>query len=125
MIKLRRRQLLKTFALLALPVSRSASGATGPATSPALQDSGATARYTSVSEFGARGDGLTDDSAAIQAAIDAMHAQGGGRACLPETSAGYRLRRPLNLKSGVVLCGDQNRPRLFPATVMGSLIEIA
>jgi parallel beta-helix repeat protein len=36
-----------------------------------------------VQDFGAKGDGITDDTAAIQAAVDAAHAAGGGSVYLP------------------------------------------
>ena len=48
----------------------------------------------SVMDFGAKGDGVTDDTAAIQAAIDATVARGGGKITFPYTPKGYRLASP-------------------------------
>ena len=48
----------------------------------------------SVTDFGAKGDGVTDDTAAIQAAIDATVARGGGKITFPYTPKGYRLASP-------------------------------
>jgi hypothetical protein len=56
-----------------------------------------------VKAFGARGDGATNDTAAIQAAIDAADAAGGGFVYLP--AAAY-IASPLSLKSNVTLLGD-------------------
>ena len=47
-----------------------------------------------VMDFGAKGDGLTDDTAAIQAAIDFCAKRGGGRICFPYTPKGYRIASP-------------------------------
>ena len=47
-----------------------------------------------VMDFGAKGDGVTDDTAAIQSAIDAVAAQGGGKIIIPYSPKGYRIARP-------------------------------
>ena len=55
----------------------------------------------SVTEFGARGDGTADDTAAIQAAIDAAN---GGTVYLPPGT--YRITSPINITvTGTVLIG--------------------
>ena len=51
-----------------------------------------THRVLNVKAFGAKGDGTTDDTAAIQAAISACVANGGGTVFLPSTTANvYRI----------------------------------
>ncbi|MBR2838060.1 MAG: polysaccharide deacetylase family protein [Kiritimatiellae bacterium] len=54
----------------------------------------------SVRDFGAKGDGAAKDTAAIQRAVDAAHAAGGGRAVIP---AGTYLSGTVWLKDGVEL----------------------
>lgn len=47
-----------------------------------------------VLDFGAKGDGITDDTAAIQAAINHAAARGGGKILFPYTKGGYRIASP-------------------------------
>jgi len=59
----------------------------------------------SVKNYGAKGDGSTDDTAAIQAAIDAVHNAGGGEVFVP---AGTYIIAPatgIQVKSSVMLRG--------------------
>lgn len=64
-----------------------------------------------VRDFGAKGDGKTKDTVAIQSAIDACHAKGGGRVVL---DGGVYLSAPISLKSAVELHLDAS------ATLLGS-----
>lgn len=65
-----------------------------------------------VTDFGAKGDGVTLNSRAIQAAIDTVHARGGGRVIVP---AGQFVTGTLYLKTGVDLHLDSG------AVLLGSL----
>ena len=47
-----------------------------------------------VLDFGAKGDGITDDTAAIQSAINYAADRGGGRILFPYTPHGYRIASP-------------------------------
>jgi hypothetical protein len=57
-----------------------------------------------VRSFGAKGDGKRDDSEAIQAAINAASAIGGGTVFVP--NGDYCVSRPIDLATGVNLTGD-------------------
>ena len=48
----------------------------------------------SVTDFGAKGDGMTDDTKAIQRAIDYLDSRGGGKLFFPYTKDGYLLSSP-------------------------------
>ena len=65
------------------------------------------AGYT-VQEFGARGDGSADDTAAFQSALFAMARQGGGTVFAPE--ARYVIRGNLIVPTGVTLRGERQKP---------------
>ena len=66
-------------------------------------------QYVSVMDFGAVGNGTTDDTAAIQAAINAVVAGGagdGGSVLFPDTTASYRITSSISLPSYVTLTGE-------------------
>jgi len=64
-------------------------------------------RYVDVKDFGAVGDGVTNDFAAITAAIAAVASTGGGHVYLPPTGHGYYVATGLSLPNGVCLIGDK------------------
>ncbi len=69
------------------------------------------ARTCNPRDFGAKADGTTKDTAAIQKAIDACAAKGGGTVRL---TAGTYLSAPIVLKSNITLQLDKG------ATLLGS-----
>lgn len=58
-----------------------------------------------VKAYGALGDGTTNDSPAIQAAVNAASAAGGGDVVLTPTTASYKMTTAVVLKSGVRIIG--------------------
>lgn len=65
-------------------------------------------------KFGAKADGVTDDTAAIQKAMDRCSAEGGGRVFLP--AGQYRIAGHLSVPAGVTLAGIYQAP---PTRVSG------
>ena len=66
-----------------------------------------------VFDYGAVGDGVTDDKDAIQDAIDAVVAAGGGQVFLPVGD--YKMTTKITLGDNVELCGDGPNTVLRPA----------
>ena len=81
------------------------------------------ADVVNVKDFGAVGDGVTDDKVAIQAAIDSAYAQGGGKVLIP---SGVHLlvdSADIQLKDGVVLASDEFSQSYFtPNAYMGGSV---
>jgi len=66
-----------------------------------------------VCAYGARGDGTTDDTTAIQNAIDAAAAAGGGVVVFPYPTNYYRVTGKITLPSRITLLGLGNRPLIY------------
>lgn len=62
--------------------------------------------WVSVKDFGAVGDGVTDDTAAIQAAIDAIEAAGGGTIFFPYGDYRLSVTKGTNDKYGIQIGGS-------------------
>ena len=77
-------------------------------------------QYLSVKDFGATGNGSTDDTAAIQAAITAAHAAGGGVVLVPEGT--YVINSTLNMAVGVTLQGVGPQASVFTCNMTGNAI---
>lgn len=81
----------------------------------------------SVKDFGAVGDGVTDDTAAIQSAIacaQATHAS----LFIPATANSYKVTAPLNITGGISIRGDGCSPYLvsvYGQRGPGSWIQLA
>ena len=71
-----------------------ACGVAAAALSAATLEEKAAEGRLSVRDFGAKGDGVTDDTAAIQAGLDYLALRGGGKLYFPFTTNGYLIASP-------------------------------
>lgn len=85
---------------------QSGTGATARTVQSKLRES------VSVKDFGAVGDGVTNDTAAIQAAVNAVAAAGGGDVYFP---AGTYLVTSVNVRHGIAIVGSGNAVIKRPA----------
>lgn len=72
---------------------------------------------TTVQAFGAKGDGIADDTTAFMKAIQYVSNQGGGTLFVP--AGHYCITEPLTLPRAVLLCGE-----LTPGTVDGTVLKL-
>lgn len=63
-----------------------------------------------VLDFGAIGDGVTDDTVAIQTAIQSAIDSNASGIFVPATENGYRTTAPINITTGVMICGSGTNP---------------
>lgn len=99
------------------------AGASVSSAQPAPSGSASRAGFLHVHDFGARGDGKTDDTRAIQAAIDAAAAQNGAIVFLP--AGQYLVLGHLVVKPDVVLEGVFRTPSPGDATRGTVLLAVA
>lgn len=76
----------------------------------------------SVADFGAKGDGIADDTQAFQDALDAAGGNGGGVVFAP--AGRYKLTGSLTVPTGVTLRGDWANPDESGGAVAGTILAV-
>ncbi|MGA2245883.1 MAG: glycosyl hydrolase family 28-related protein, partial [Verrucomicrobiota bacterium] len=80
---------------------------------------------TTPQEYGAKGDGITDDSAAFQAAMNAVYNSGGnGGGVVYMPPANYAFANPVTIPTGVTLQGDWQDWTLGTSGLVGTTIKV-
>lgn len=75
--------------------------------------------FTSVKAYGAKGNGTTDDTAAIQAAVNAVTSLGGGTVYFPQGN--YILSNTINISANTTLLGSSQEATKLTETNPASL----
>lgn len=108
--------------MTALGLTGLLAGAHATAAQPAQAAPRDRRRVHSVTAYGAVGDGVTDDTAAFQAAHDALPADG-GRIFVPQSVAGgYRVKGVSITKAGVVVQGPA---KIYDTAGAGDLFTVS
>lgn len=89
-------------------------------TSTAQAATGAAGGYANVKDFGAVGDGVTNDTAAIQRAINSVPVAGGGVFLPPGT---YAISSALKLRANLTICGCGIGSKLVPLVTGINILE--
>lgn len=82
-----------------------------------------------IEDFGAKGDGITNDAISIEKAIDKCHSNGGGRVLIPSgkifNSGSILLKSnvELHLEMGAVLKASDNLTDYYPLANGGEIVE--
>jgi len=90
--------------------------------SKAFQNADKLNGIVSVFQFGAVGDGVTDDTAAIQAAINYAQSNGGATVELPEGT--YKTTSVLTIVSPVSLVGERGASIIAPNFATGAVLQM-
>ncbi len=104
--------------------SLSYSAAKGNNTAPDPRNPEDVIIYTcDVLDYGAVGDGTTDDTSAFQNAINAVAKQGGGTVYVPAGS--YKINGTLTVKRSVYLVGEWYNPETAPENIRKGTVLLA
>jgi len=127
--KISRRKMLATIGATGAGAVLASIGGTANGQSAEVNSADSCCNEYNVMDYGAVGDGTSDDTAAVQNAVNAAAAAGGGSVCFPFTANGYLLgdivlTKPVKISGkGVVLTAKAGTSKLF--TIRSSQVEIS